>query len=156
MRYLIFIVSVLSFSLPVSAQLFKWVDEQGKTQYSDQPPPSANVQNEQQLKIQASPTPVSAASTMSDTETDKTDELVEQRLEYDKRRQERLKKEAQRKTEAAENQKKCVDAQSRLRVFSESPRLRIPDGKGGLVYADDNLRQQKIDEANESIKTFCK
>ncbi|SEN06368.1 DUF4124 domain-containing protein [Nitrosomonas marina] len=156
MRYLIFVVWMLFFSLPVSAQLFKWVDEQGKTQYSDQPPPSANVQNEQQLKIQASPTPVSAASTMSDTETDKTDELAEQRLEYDKRRQERFKKEAQRKTEAAENQKKCVDAQSRLRVFSESPRLRIPDGKGGLVYADDNLRQQKIDEANESIKTFCK
>ncbi|MCB1947855.1 DUF4124 domain-containing protein [Nitrosomonas sp.] len=156
MHYLVFIVWLFFFSMPVSSQLYKWVDENGKTQYSDQPPPSDNIQNEQKLKIHVSPTSVSTASAADNTDPGNADALTEQRLEYDKRRQERLKKEVQRKTEAAENQKKCVDAQSRLRVFLESPRLRIPDGKGGIAYADDNLRQQKIDETNEAIKTFCK
>ncbi|SER39936.1 protein of unknown function [Nitrosomonas sp. Nm51] len=155
MRYLVLIVWLLPLSLPVSAQLYKWIDEHGKTQYSDQPPPSDNVQKEQRVKIHASPAPVSTVNTSDNTDTGMADALTEQRLEYDKRRQERLKKDAQQKIAAAENQKKCVDAQSRLRVFLESPRLRIPDGKGGLVYADDNLRQQKIDETNAAIKTFC-
>lgn len=156
MRYLVFLFCLSFFSMPVTAQLYKWVDENGKTQYSDQPPPSDNIQNEQKLKIYSAPTPVSTTNTddVNDTNSPKT--LAEERLEYNKRRQERLEKKSQEKAIAEENKQKCVDAQSRLRVFSESPRLRMPDGNGGLVYVDENVRQQKINEASEAVKTYCK
>jgi hypothetical protein len=142
--------------MPVAAQLYKWVDENGKTQYSDQPPPSGKIQNEQKLKIYSAPAPVSTADTEDEDDANRPKTLADERLEYDKRRQERLEKESQQKAKAEENKQKCVDAKSRLKVFSESPRLRMPDGKGGLVYVDDNVRQQKINEANEAVKTFCK
>ena len=62
----------------------------------------------------------------------------------------------EKKTTLAENKQKCIDAQSRLRLFLESPRLRMPDGEGGLAYVDDNVREQKINEANQAVTTYCK
>ena len=156
MRYLVFMLWLSFISMPVSAQLYKWVDENGKTQYSDKPPPSSNVKNEQKLKIHSTPASGSTANTEDEDDAGKPKTLADERLEYDKRRQERLEQKSQQKAKAEENKQKCVDAQSKLRVFSESPRLRMPDGKGGLVYVDDNVRQQKINEANEAVKTFCK
>ena len=156
MRYLVIILWLSFINMPVSAQFYKWVDENGKTQYSDQPPISANIQNEQKLKIYSAPAPVSTANTEDESDTNGPKTLAEERLEYDKRRQERLEQKSQQEAKAEENKQKCVDAKSRLRVFSESPRLRMPDGEGGLVYVDDNVLQQKINEANEAVKTYCK
>ncbi|MCP5245101.1 MAG: DUF4124 domain-containing protein [Burkholderiales bacterium] len=156
MRYLVFMLWLSLFSMPLSAQLYKWVDENGKTQYSDQPPPSVNVKNEQKLKIHSAPASVSSSNSEDKDNADRPNTLAEERLEYDQRRQERLEKKTQQKAKAEEDKQKCVDAQSKLRVFSESPRLRMPDGNGGLVYVDDNVRQQKINEANDAVKTFCK
>ena len=156
MRYLVFFLWLSSLSTPVFAQLYKWVDENGKTQYSDQPPSSSNIQTEQQLKISKTPASTSRIDSEGAENKDTPHTLADQREEYDKRREERLKKKSQLQAKVEENKQKCIDAQSRLRLFLESPRLRMPDGKGGLVYADDNLRQQKIDEANEAVKMFCK
>ena len=155
MRYLVFILSFFFFSMLTQAQVYKWVDSNGKIQYSDQPQQTGVAQDEQKLKIQSVPTPASPVNSEDDG-AGGSKSLSDERLEYNERRQERLKKEAQLKEKVEENKQKCIDSQSRLRVFSESPRLRLPDGKGGLVYADDNLRQQKINEANEAVKTYCK
>ncbi len=155
MRYLIPILSLAFCSMLTHAQVYKWVDSNGKTQYSDQPQLTNAAQDKQKLKIQSAPTPVPTANADDKEVPGKSKTLADEKLGYEERRQERLKKEAQLKEKKAENKQKCIDSQSRLRVFLETPRLRMPDGKGGLVYADDNLRQQKINEANEAIKTFC-
>jgi len=140
--------------MPISAQLYKWVDKHGNIQYSDQPPPSDNTQNEQ-LKIRSTPKALPIKNSESNEDSSKPETLADQRLEYDERRQKRLEKASKLKAQTEENQQKCIDAKSKLRVFLESPRMRMPDGKGGLIYVDDNIRQQKIDAANEAIKTFC-
>ena len=44
-KYLLFIAFVILHS-SVNAELFKWVDENGEVIYSDQPPPTANSQDE--------------------------------------------------------------------------------------------------------------
>lgn len=44
MRYLILISFTLLFMLPASAQVYRWVDEQGKVHYGDMPPPEENAQ----------------------------------------------------------------------------------------------------------------
>lgn len=43
MRYLVLLLTLL-FVLPASAQVYRWVDDQGKVHYSDTPPPSENAQ----------------------------------------------------------------------------------------------------------------
>lgn len=156
MRYWVIIISLIVFNMPVYAQVYKWIDENGKTQYADQPPLSGKVHNEQRLRINFAPTPVSLAESREEDGADKPKTLTDERYEYDKRRQERLSKEAEKKVKVAENKQKCIDAQSRLRLFLESPRLRVPDGEGGLTYVDDNVREQKINEANQAVTTYCK
>lgn len=156
MRYWVVMISLILFSMPVHAQIYKWVDENGKTQYADQPPLSGKVHGEQRLRINFAPTPVSLSETGKEDSTDKSGTLADERFEYDRRRQERLGKEAEKKVKVAENKQKCIDAQSRLRLFLESPRLRMPDGEGGLIYVDDNVREQKINEANQAVTTYCK
>jgi hypothetical protein len=41
-------------------------------------------------------------------------------------------------------------------MYTDSPRLTVPDGSGGIAYVDDDMRQKKIAEANKAVATFCK
>ncbi|MEK7792101.1 MAG: DUF4124 domain-containing protein, partial [Pseudomonadota bacterium] len=55
MRNLICVLLSFLVSMVAQAQVYKWVDQNGKIQYSDQPPPSGAVQNEKKLGIKSSP-----------------------------------------------------------------------------------------------------
>ena len=145
MRNLVFLLLFL-FSQLISAQVYKWVDENGKTQYTDQPPPSGAAQNEQKLKIPSAP-PSSAKqpSTLSD-----------EKDAFDKRREEKLEEKSRQVAKAEEDKQICIDAQGRIKVFRDSPRLTMPDGKGGIVYVDDDMRQAEINKLNDVIAKHCK
>ena len=85
-----------------------------------------------------------------------TKNVSDEREEFDKRRQERREEESKQQAKSAEDKKKCIEAQTQLRMYADSPRLTIPDGAGGVVYVDDDLRQRRIDDANKSIAKYCK
>src|SRR5258705_11866859 len=67
MNRIILLAVTLALAPAVSAQLYKYVDKDGKTVYSDQPP--ANVESKQ-LRIQAAP-PTAAAPEKSALDKDK-------------------------------------------------------------------------------------
>ena len=69
---------------------------------------------------------------------------------------ERKEEQSKQQSKAEEDKKKCIEAQTRLRMYTESPRLTVPDGAGGIAYVDDNERQKKIDQATKEIATLCK
>jgi hypothetical protein len=130
-----------------SAQIYKWIDEHGKTQYTDRPPPPDVKAEGKRLNIKSSPVTGGHGPTK---------DVSDQREEFDKRRQERREEDAKLQAKSEENKKKCIEAQTQLRMYADSPRLTIPDGAGGVVYVDDDLRQRKIDDANKAIKKYCK
>lgn len=132
------------------AQIYKWVDESGKTQYSDRPPAPGTARHEKKINIKT------GIATQGGDESGKSRNLTEERAEFEKRRQQRIEQDTKHQAEAAENKKKCVDAKTQLSMYSDSPRLTVPDGTGGLIYVDEETRQRKIDEANKLITTFCK
>jgi len=145
MRIVVFTVTILLFSASVSAQIYNWVDETGKIHYTDQPPPPHVNTKEQRLNINAAPAVGSQSNAVSD-----------EREEFEKRRKQRQENEAKDQAQAEINKKKCTEAQTQLRMYADSPRLTIPDGAGGIVYVDDDLRQRRIDDANKAIATFCR
>ena len=49
MTRLVFLTISLLLAWPASAQLYRWVDDQGQVHYSDQPPP-ANIKKTQRIK----------------------------------------------------------------------------------------------------------
>ena len=95
-------------------------------------------------------------SANTNNETGKAKNLADERLESDKRQQQRKEEEVKQQAKAEEDKKKCIDAQGQLRLYTDSPRLTVPDGAGGIAYADDDMRQKKIAEANKVIAAFCK
>ncbi|UJP05441.1 MAG: DUF4124 domain-containing protein [Nitrosomonas sp.] len=140
---------LLTFSF-AHAQIYKWVDEHGKIQYSDRPPPPGMAREEKTINVKT------GVSAHSDLETKEGGDLADQKLEFEKRRQQRLEQETNQQTVVDENKKKCIDAKTQLSLYADSPRLTVPDGSGGITYVDDETRQKKIDEANKLIATFCK
>jgi single-stranded DNA-binding protein len=149
MRNFLFTGLILLFSITVNAQIYKWVDENGKTQYTDLPPPPGVAKEGQRLNIKSSPIP-------GNNETSKSKNLAEERLEFDKRQQQKKEEEVKQQAKAEENKKKCIDAQGQLRLYTDSPRLTVPDGAGGIAFVEDDARQKKIADANKAVATFCK
>jgi len=41
-------------------------------------------------------------------------------------------------------------------MYTDTPRMTVPDGTGGITYVDDETRQKRIEEANKAIKALCK
>ena len=147
MKIFVMTVIVLLLSTSTYAQIYKWVDKNGKTQYTDQPPPPDAAKDEQRLNIKSAP----AAGNQN-----KSGNLSEQREEFDKRRQQQREEDAKQQAKLEENKKKCIDAQTQLKMYADSPRLTVPDGAGGLTYVDDDLRQRKIADASKAVATYCK
>ena len=149
MKIFVFTGLIVLFSITVNAQIYKWVDESGKTQYTDVPPPPGVAKEGKKLNIKSSPI-------SGDNEPNKSRNPGEERLEFDKRQQQKKEQDVKQQAKAEENKKKCIDAQGQLRLYTDSPRLTVPDGAGGIVFVDDDARQRKIADANKAIATFCK
>lgn len=151
MQYFLLFALFLVLVIDAHAQVYKWVDREGNIQYTDQPPPSdATVRDEKKLNIKTPPPPLPVDNQASAGET-----LEERMQAFKERRDAEQKAEAKQQEEAAENNKRCVSAQGQLKIFKQSPRLTFPDGQGGIVYADDDMRQKKIAEAQKNIESYC-
>lgn len=152
MYYILLLALFIGFTFSAHGQVYKWVDQDGNTQYTDQPPPSGVVQDESNLDIKT-PRPPSSSGSNKVSITEKLDEKMQA---FKERRELERKAEAKQKAEAVENRKHCASAKGQLRIFQESPRLTFPDGQGGIVYADDDMRQSKIADAQKDIAAYCK
>lgn len=148
MHHLLLFALLFGFVIDAHAQVYKWIDQDGNIQYTDQPPPSGAARDEQKINIKSPPPPVDNKASASETLDDKMQAFKE-------RRDSEQKAEVKRQAEAVENNKRCVSAQGQLKIFRESPRLTFPDEQGGIVYADDDMREKKIAEAQKNIATFC-
>lgn len=149
MKKFLLILSVLA-SANAFAGLSKWVDADGKVHYSDQPPP-ANVKAKT-LRVTSD-----AAAPASAPAVPKT--IAEREAELKKAQQ--AKKEAAAKTAQeqarTEGEKtNCDAAQQSLRSLQEGVRMMEIDAKGERSYLDDEQRRQRIEKAQQNIKTYCK
>ena len=132
------IIAIACLVAPIaSAELYKYIDKDGKTVYSDQPP--ANIETKQ-LNIPSSATP--GAPPKSALDRDK--ELQKGRDEV----RERAKKSEQLAKQAQAQEQACSAARSALRVYTDGGRVTRYDEKGERVFMDD----QEIEAARERSK----
>ncbi|MDV6345159.1 DUF4124 domain-containing protein [Nitrosomonas sp. Is37] len=148
MRNFIFLALLLLFVMPTNSQIYKWVDGKGKTQYSDQPPLSGISKNEKILDIHSSPKPANEDESI-------TKDLMEKEREFKERRAAREETRNKQLAEAEMRKENCFRVQSNLDLLKNSERLSVPDGNGGVIDVDDQLRQSYMDEALKNIATYC-
>jgi len=131
----------LLLSLPVAAELNKWVDAQGNVVYSDMPPPAA-VKSET-LRATSAP------------EANRTNPVPETPADADSAKQAR-----NRAAVEAENRKiaqaNCEAAQQNLRTLQSGMRMAEVNEAGEMVYLDDAQREQRTAKAKQDIAEWCK
>lgn len=141
-RILAFAVA-LAASTGAFAQLYKWVDKDGRVTYSDRPPPA---QESKQLNIAPAP----GAPQRSALERDK--ELEKGRA--DAREKSKTAEEAAKRAEI--EQENCNRAKAYLKTVSEGGRIVTYDDKGERVLLDDDRIEQERAKARKLVEETCK
>lgn len=140
------LAALLVISAPAAAKLYKWVDENGVTQYTAYPPLKGNFK---ELKKPAKPA-VAPAKAQSD---------LEKRLEnFNKRRDDSAKSKAEsskKAAEAADSKANCAKAKKNLDYYTTHPRVKFKDKDGNVVFLGEEQRQKKMQDIRDVIKKVC-
>ena len=129
-----------------AAEIYKWVDDEGVTHYSQQPPPSGDADRV-------------GVDTPPDEEIAREREEMEatgERLEA--QREQRREAEQQANENAAERerrQQRCADLRASLQKLTENRRLLVPDEEGNVRRLPEEERQQRVAERRRQIEEEC-
>jgi hypothetical protein len=151
-RAIIFGLGVL-FAAAAAAQQYKWVDQNGKVQYGDVPPPGVKAQRLKPPPGGAAPAPSAAAK-----KGEKTEKALSPEAAYRKRQEDAQKeneKAAQAEQEAAGKRENCVRAQESLRTLESGQRIARTDAKGERYYLEDAQIAQEISRARQIVRESC-
>jgi len=152
--FLIGLGALLWVAGPVQAQLYKWVDANGRVQYSDRKPTDSR-QQAQEVKNTVSSVgsqPI-GAGTASGPKT-----AAELDKEFQKRRQEQA--DAQQKQQQASTQQKqkaenCQAARENLAALKSGQRIARFTATGEKIYLDDSGRAGEIARNQQLVQANC-
>ena len=161
MKRILLTLLALAFSGVASAQLYKWVDKNGRTQYGDTPPAdAAKVTRLKPPPPGSAPTPAPSADAKKDAAgKDKGGKALTPEQAFQKRQQERAdadQKAAKERAEADQKRAGCEQAQASLRQLQSGQRLSTVNAQGERVFIDDDARARQIEQAQKSVADWCK
>jgi Domain of unknown function (DUF4124) len=159
LRTLLFIIGV-AFTGTAAAQ-YKWVDQNGKVQYGDAPPPGVNAAP---MHRRGPPVTYSQPEASDKKDGDPKDNAkkgplttAEQDAEFRKRQKQAeqdRQKQAKAEQDAADKRENCARAQENTRVL-EGGRVARTDSKGETYYLDDAQLKQESVRAHQLVREWC-
>jgi hypothetical protein len=149
MKRLILLVVAASLAPLASAQLYKYVDKDGKTVYSDQPP--ANIDSKQ-LRIQSGTTAPTATAAAPKTALDKDKELEKGRKEA----RDKDKKAEDAAKSAQADEERCSTARNNYAIYLEGGRITKRDKSGERVFMEDDEIAREKEKARVDMEKYCK
>ncbi|MGH8686820.1 MAG: DUF4124 domain-containing protein [Burkholderiales bacterium] len=154
---------MLALAAPASAQLYKWVDKDGRTRYTDQPPPAGVASKTFGAPAQpAAPAADAAADAAADSAAKAAPaaELTPVQQEQAFRKRQLEEKQAEEKAEAAHKdaaikQANCERARSALATYDSGQRVTRTGADGERYYIDDETRAKEASAAVQAVKDWC-
>lgn len=152
-------LTAMFFAASSFAQLYKWVDKDGRTRYSDRPPVGIEATP---LSRPPAPAAAPAAPAAGDASKDARKGPLtpaEQDIEFRRRikeAQEAAAKGEQAKREEEERKENCARAREMLATLESGQRIARTDSKGERAYLDDSQRVQETAKAREAVASWCK
>ena len=147
-----FFALAVACAMPVCAQqVYQWKDEQGKTHFSDVPPPAEQAENVKALPKQYLPTPTQQPSTQTN--------WAERELQFQERREKAAEAKAQaeqQRQQQEERDRVCSQVHNTLASLKSGVRVARPNEKGEREFLDDKARAQEIERAQKFVDTNCK
>ena len=144
MKTILALAFALAASFAANAQLYKWVDKDGRVTYSDQPPPS---QQSKQINVPAgagAPAPKSAVERDKDLEKSRADA------------RDKAKVAAERERKAEFDRDNCNRARAYLRTLEAGGRIATTDAKGEPALLDDAQIEAERAKAEKMAEEACK
>ncbi len=129
----------------VGAKVFKWVDKNGETQYSEKVPPE-----QQGLEIKASP----STSIDNGVNNNQSDKIMQELKSSEKRRNSNSAAQGN-VSEAAARKYRCTEARRRLAILQQQVRIFKTNANGERVYLDDDTRDDAIKKLSEIAASSC-
>jgi hypothetical protein len=159
-------------SCPVAAQ-WAWKDDNGRTVYSDRPPPATvntdRIVRQPPNKQTVLPPPAPGADTAPRPAADAKGgtpasaetapkSLAEQEMEFRKRQQERAdaeKKAQDEQTKLAAKAADCERAKGYLRAVESGERITRTDAAGNREFLDDSQRAAEAERSRKIVQATC-
>ena len=142
--------AALAFSAGALAQQYKWVDQNGRTQYGDTPPAGVKA-------TPIKPPPGVSSSAPAPGKKDAKKLSPEQAFQKrQKEEQERTAKAEKEKQEADTKRQNCQEAQANLRSATSGQRLSTTNTAGERVYMDEAQVAQQRERAEKAVADWCK
>ena len=134
---------------PAKAELYKWVDEQGKVHYSDQPA-SGKIKSETKLEIANQPAKAGADNTKTWQEKD---------LDYKKRLADAAEAETKKQQVAQDAKTKlenCDKAKQNLSQLESNLPVTTFNENTGRTILNEAQRADATEKARKSVSEWCK
>ncbi len=147
------LLALLLLAAPAQAQLYKWVDANGRVQYSDRKPTDTRQQPQEvrnTVSSIGSQSTGAAAGGKSAADLDK---------DFQKRRQEQAdaqQKQQQAAAEQKQNSEACDSARRNLAALNSGQRIARFNQQGEKTYLDDSNRVRETERAQQQVQTNCK
>lgn len=156
---LLLVVAMLAM-VTIGATIYKWVDEQGVTHYSETPPPSRKAK---ELPVQPAPPDAGMEGSKPEAKS-----WQQQEKEFKQRQEAREKTDTQEETrkdvESTERQSNCKKAKDELaRLLATKPLvkkrdfvpLRVPETGKAVETMNNAERSAGIERAEEEMEKWC-
>lgn len=160
MLRILVLVLTLAFAAAASAQLYRWVDKNGKVRYGDTPPPGVKTR---MLGSPPGATPPAAGGDEAKDAAAKDAPKgpltpAEQEQAFRKRQIEARKaqeKEALARKDAAAKQENCARAREALATYESGQRVARTTPQGERYYLDDQARSAETEKARQAARDWC-
>ena len=146
------IALLLGAALPShAAKVYKWVDSQGATHYTDTPPPARPAQ---ELKL--APPPSQAEIQEAQRRLQQVEEEAQHQLDrMDKQASAKRQDKQKQAEEEQKRQRACDRLRSRLTMLQAQLPLAIPSQGGGYVWLPDQQRGFEIEGVKRQLQELC-
>jgi hypothetical protein len=137
---------LLCFSIASQGAIYKWVDQDGVTQFSQFPPP-------EQAAEQIAPAPPPSGDPAQQQER-----LQQQMEGFDARRQaeaESRQAQEREKEQQALRKRNCEVARHNLELLQRGGRTRFETESGEVAYLTDAQRQERLETARQAVQEHC-
>ena len=147
LRQFLIALAALSFTTAIQAEIYRWVDSQGKVQYSDQVPPGVNAQ-----KVTSKPVTGGQPAAATKGYQEQEQEFRKRRVEQD----EQTKKQAESDQQTHARLQNCAQARRQLDSLQAGGRFTRANEKGEREYLDEKGTEAAIADAKKAADDWCK
>ena len=145
------LLSLIILATGAQAQVYQWKDANGKTIFSDKPPPGKAVPMRQAPAVADD----EAAPEAKPADKPAPKSLADRDLDFRKRQkesQEAAQKRSQEQKQSAELEENCSNARRYLQTLESGERIAQRDDKGERYYLDDTQREQEIAKTRQPLQ----